>query len=191
MIVVGLTGKAGVGKDTVGDYLIEQYGFKKESFAAPLKRLVGDIFGVTENLLNPVTQEDRDLREQPLDGWGDWSARGLLQYIGTEMFRTHIDKDVWVKSLANRIAYCGDERYVITDIRFPNELDIFKEKFDDNFVSITIKRSGCDGNTSGGIKAHASESHDFETDHIVHNDGTFEDLYEILDNIISRSLVTV
>ena len=42
-MLVGICGKAGAGKDTVGDYLIDKYGFKKIALADPIKRLVKDV----------------------------------------------------------------------------------------------------------------------------------------------------
>ena len=39
MIIV-LCGVAGSGKDTIADILAEKHGFHKESFAAPLKKML-------------------------------------------------------------------------------------------------------------------------------------------------------
>lgn len=185
-VVVGLTGKAATGKDTVGDYLVSHYRFTKDSFASPLKRLVGDIFGVPMNILCPESPEEREQREKLLEGWGDWSARKLLQYIGTELFRRHIDRDVWVKSFCQRMTRDGDKNYVVTDIRFPNELDFLRGEFANSFVSINMHREGCDGNTEGGIKAHESEAYNLRCDYDICNDSSFEDLYAEIDLIMKR-----
>ena len=83
-MLVGVCGKAGAGKDTVGDYLIEKYRFKKIALADPIKRMVKDVF-----VLNDHTVYDRVAREQPLERWPDWTVRTLLQYIGTELFREY------------------------------------------------------------------------------------------------------
>lgn len=44
MLVLGISGKAGSGKDTVCDYLSNRHGFHKVSLAAPLKSMVAAVF---------------------------------------------------------------------------------------------------------------------------------------------------
>ncbi|MBK8773033.1 MAG: hypothetical protein IPM06_21745 [Rhizobiales bacterium] len=60
MILIGLAGKAGSGKDSVADYLVRHYGFIKFSFADALRREVAAAFGVVDGLLR-----DRDTKEEP------------------------------------------------------------------------------------------------------------------------------
>ena len=97
-MIVGITGKANAGKDTIADYLVSQYSFKKIALADPIKRLVKDVFVLTDEEVY-----DRVLREQPLPHWDGWTTRKLLQFIGTDLFRQQIDDAVWVKSLVLRI----------------------------------------------------------------------------------------
>ena len=42
-IIVGFIGASGSGKDTASDYLVNNYGFKKMSFADPLKKMVNTL----------------------------------------------------------------------------------------------------------------------------------------------------
>jgi dephospho-CoA kinase len=93
-MLIGVCGRAGSGKDTIGDYLSKMYGYKKNALADPIKRLVKDIF-----VLDDYTVYDRIAREEPLKQWEGWTVRKLLQFIGTELFREKIDDAVWVKSL--------------------------------------------------------------------------------------------
>ncbi|TRZ53055.1 MAG: hypothetical protein D4S01_01920 [Dehalococcoidia bacterium] len=179
-MLVGICGKAGAGKDTVGDYLIDKYGFKKIALADPIKRLVKDVFALDHH-----TVYDRDAREQPLDQWDGWSVRKLLQYIGTELFRQNIDDAIWVKSLWHRIRDDKDNNYVVTDVRFPNELQFFEENGGDNFLSVKVCREGCEGGV--GISGHESEKHDLETRWVINNDGTFEDLYNKVSEIMANN----
>ena len=44
--LIGVTGKAGSGKDTVGEMLLGEYGFVCSSFADPVKQAASIIFGV-------------------------------------------------------------------------------------------------------------------------------------------------
>jgi len=176
-MLVGICGKAGSGKDTVGDHLIEKYGFKKIALADPIKRLVKDVFALDDH-----TVYDRVAREQPLEQWDDWSVRKLLQYIGTELFRENIDDAVWVKSLWFKIQDDKENNYVVTDVRFPNELKFFEEKGGKDFTSIKVIRNGCEG--SVGLKGHKSEAYDLKTEIEIYNDGTIEELYNNVDELM-------
>jgi hypothetical protein len=182
-MLVGICGKAGSGKDTVGDHLIKEYGFKKIALADPIKRLVKDVFALDDH-----TVYDREAREQPLEQWGGWSVRKLLQYIGTELFRENIDDSVWVKSLWFKIQNDKENNYVVTDVRFPNELKFFEDHGGDDFTSIKVLREGCAG--AVGLEGHASEAYDLTTEISIENDGTMEELYNKVDGLMTEMLKT-
>lgn len=46
-MIFGIAGKLESGKDTVADYLVNNYGYKKMAFADNLKHLAIEVFGVT------------------------------------------------------------------------------------------------------------------------------------------------
>jgi len=178
-MLVGVCGKAGSGKDTVGDYLVKNYNFKKIALADPIKRLVKDVFVLEDN-----TVYNRDLREKPLPQWGGWSVRELLQFIGTELFRHNIDDAVWVKSLWFRIKNDDGHNYVVTDVRFPNEINYLAESGGSDFVSIKVDRDGKDG--SVGLSSHESEAYDLDAQYELENNGTYEDLYNKIDDVMKK-----
>lgn len=197
-MLICICGKAGAGKDTIGDYLVNKYAFKKIALADPIKRLVKDVFVLDDN-----TVYDRIAREKPLSNWPQWSVRKLLQYIGTELFREKIDDAIWVKSLWYRIQKDKTNNYVVTDVRFPNELKFFKEEAEKkDLLSIKVIRKGCDGNVGlqsnkvkkfllkivGKDHRHASEKYDLQTDVIIKNDGTIKDLYNEIDVLVKERL---
>jgi len=175
--LIGICGKAGAGKDTIGDHLIEEYGFERIALADPIKRIVKDVF-----VLDDHTVYDRVAREQPLKDWPDWTVRKLLQYIGTELFRDNIDDAIWVKSLWLHVQSNPDKNYVVTDIRFPNELEFFEENGNVNFVSMKVVRDGQDGNV--GLSGHESEKYDLEAQHTLYNDSEIIDLCEEVDGLM-------
>jgi len=183
-MLIAITGKAGAGKDTVGDYLVREHAFKKIALADPIKRLVKDVF-----VLDDHTVYDRTAREKPLKQWKGWSVRKLLQFIGTELFRHNIDDETWVKSLWFRIVKDKKSNYVVADLRFPNELAFFKKNAKKNFVCFKVVRPGFDGNV--GLKGHASEAHDLKGDYEIVNDGSKDELYDkvrkILDSKVNGS----
>jgi len=182
-MLIGLCGKAGSGKDTIADYLVAKYGFKKISLADPIKRLVKDVF-----VLDDLTVYDRVEREKPLKNWSNWTVRKLLQFIGTELFREQIDDEVWVKSLWYKIQNDKSSNYVTADIRFPNEYNFFVEqsKNGNKFFCIKVIRDGCDGKV--GLLNHASEAYDLKGNIEIQNNGTKEELYKKVDEYIKTIL---
>jgi hypothetical protein len=177
-MLVGICGKAGAGKDTIGDYLVEKYNFKKVALADPIKRLVKDVFA-----LDDQTVYDRVEREKDLKRWPGWTVRKLLQYVGTELFRENIDDAIWVKSLWYKILDDVSGNYVVTDVRFPNELEYFKTHAEKGeFFTIKVIRPGFGGKV--GLSSHASEAYDLECNFEILNDGGIEDLKNKVDDVL-------
>jgi hypothetical protein len=60
--------------------------------------------------------------------WDDkkLSARDVMQVVGTDIFRK-LDTNVWVRSTINKIIRDKPDLAVITDCRFPNEVDSIKQ----------------------------------------------------------------
>lgn len=109
MVILGLCGKMGAGKDTVAYYLTKTYTNTafQWSFAAKLKDMAKELFGVVKK---------------------DAKGRKILQEIGTKM--REIDENVWVDYVINKIKTmpCIGCLHVITDVRFVNEAEaILKE----------------------------------------------------------------
>ena len=178
--VVGMIGKAGAGKDTVGDYLCANYGFKRVAFADPLKEGVKAMFMLTDE-----QAYDRVEREKPLELFPEWSPRKLYQYFGTELLRQNFDDDIWIKLLKKSVENIDSDRVIITDMRFPNELKELKSY--SNSHALKVVRPNHIG-LNVGIANHASEIHDLQGDYILNNDGTIEDLYKTVDIIMEKIL---
>lgn len=177
-MLIGICGKAGAGKDTIGDYLVNKHNFKKIALADPIKRLVKDVF-----VLDDHTVYDREAREKELENWKGWSVRKLLQFVGTELFRNNIDDSIWVKSLWYRIQNDKENNYVVTDIRFPNELKYFKDNAKQGeFLCIKVVRLGYEGKV--GLVGHASEAHDLQGDIEIVNNGTMQELYDKVETVL-------
>jgi hypothetical protein len=130
-MIVGITGLIGSGKDTVADYLVNFYEFRRESFASTLKDAVSAVFGWDRTLLEGRTKEAREWREQIDPWWAERLAmptltpRWVLQYWGTEVCRKAFHDDIWIASLENKLRNSKDH-VVISDCRFPNEIDSIK-----------------------------------------------------------------
>jgi hypothetical protein len=127
MPIIGFLAKRRRGKDTLADYLVSHHGFRKDSFANPLKEACRILFGFTDEQLYGNEKEKVDPR------WGV-EPRVVLQFVGTEIVRDQfhkilpdIGKDFWLKSFKLRYEEGlkkGIENVVIADVRFQNEVDL-------------------------------------------------------------------
>lgn len=132
MKIIAISGFIGSGKDTVAEYLIKNYGFKRESLANSLKDSVSAIFNWPRKLLEGDTIESRNWREQPDKWWSEklgienFTPRLAMQLIGTEVFRNNFNDNIWIYSLEARLKH-HNRNIVITDCRFPNEIELIKK----------------------------------------------------------------
>lgn len=135
MLVIGLTGYAGAGKDTVGAHLVNKHGFHRVAFADAVKEMAlvidplifaGLGFGWRwrDGFLVRLSVIVKKL------GWDKAKkiagVRKFLQRLGTQAVRNIIGEDAWIlaasKTIGNLIDEHGtDIKIVITDVRFPNE----------------------------------------------------------------------
>src|SRR5437763_1841975 len=124
MVLIGILGKRGHGKDTIGDYLQKNHEFKKDSFAFPLKESVRILFGLNDEQLYGSLKE-------VVDPYWNVTPREIMQKYGTEIVRNHfgiIIKDIgnnfWVRSLVRRYNDVKNTtNVVVCDVRFKNEVD--------------------------------------------------------------------
>lgn len=67
--IIAVCGLAGSGKDTACDYLRDTHGFKKTSFAAPLKQMAKIAFGFTdEQLYGTSSKREEQDKRYPFSG---------------------------------------------------------------------------------------------------------------------------
>lgn len=187
-MIIGFVGSIGSGKGTAGDILMER-GFLCESFATPLKNVVSNLFGWPRHLLEGDTQESRDFRETKDEWWTkrfkkDITPRLMLQILGTECMRDCIHPDFWVACLEKRIKI--DQDYVITDVRFPNEIDSIHKmggkivEIQRNAIAEWYVQACMYNNGQSKVKpdVHYSEWAwmGYKTDYTITNNGSIEDL---------------
>ena len=174
-MIIGLSGYARSGKDTVANYLVEKYGFVKISFADPMREAL--------YRLNPridVAEMHGVSLATAVDGLG-WEnlkadspdVRPLMQRMGTEVGRQMFGENFWVEQAMKLAA--KHENVVLADVRFKNEADAVLAA---DGALWRVSRAGFEA-----VNAHISE-HDLDdyhfTSHIV-NDKTVEALYSTVD----------
>lgn len=141
-MIIGITGFIGSGKDTAANYLVAKHGFARDSFAGTLKDAVAQVFGWDRELLEGLTPEAREWREQVDTWWANrlsmpnLTPRYMLQLWGTEVCRQGFHNDIWIASLENRIRKTT-QNIVISDVRFPNEMEIIRKN---GGICVWVKR---------------------------------------------------
>ena len=140
-MIIGINGKIGSGKDTIGEIIqglcLTNKGqvFEIKKFAGKLK-LIGSILCGT-----PVENfEDQEFKKQPMSLEWEMTYREFLQKLGTEAMREGLHTNVWVNALFAdyKDVYIGDwgqgnhmyekPKWIITDMRFPNEMEAVKAR---------------------------------------------------------------
>lgn len=113
------------------------------------------------------------------------TPRLILQLLGTECGRKIIHPNIWVNSLMSE--YVEYSNWIITDLRFPNEAKAIKAK---GGIIIKINRTNNTIETSG-IQKHESEIalDNYKFDDIIENDGTLEDLFYKVHEIIKKYFI--
>jgi hypothetical protein len=129
--IIGICGLIGSGKGTVADMLVES-GYKKISFADKLKDGVSAIFGWDRAMLEGDTVESREWREQPDAFWtaelnGKITPRLVLQLFGTDCMRRGFSDNIWVSLVKKQILDDPDQKWVIPDVRFYNEMAVITQ----------------------------------------------------------------
>jgi len=128
-MIIGLCGLIGSGKGTVGDILVAEHNFTKISFADKLKDGVASVFGWDRALLEGDTDRSRLWREKVDEYWTAETGRVItpriiLQEFGTDCMRHGFYDGVWVSLTKKEILENPDRNFVVTDVRFPNEIDM-------------------------------------------------------------------
>jgi hypothetical protein len=149
---------------------------KERKLVAPIKATTNSVHEVAvwciqENFWK-VTDEHYKKMTNALVDRKFTTPREILQYMGTEVLRQCIDDDYHSKVLNNMMQAKGYENVVISDCRFPNEVDAVN-KWDGKCIN--IERPLLEETT--GIEGHASENalNDYTFDHVINNDGSMED----------------
>ena len=175
-MIIGLSGYAQSGKDTVAKYLVENHKFKRIAFADALRDM--------SYKSNPMVGEGLRLRDLVDDyGWDvakqNSYVREYLQMSGLAA-REVLNENVWVIAAIKNMDV--DSNYVITDVRFQNEA-VFVRRLRGQIWR--VERDGVKA-----VNSHVSE-HDldgWEFDAYIHNNATIEDLEFAVKNTLMANV---
>lgn len=180
LLVLGLTGKRGSGKDTAAEYLRDEYGFR--------------ILTYTDDVLGPV-----------LRGTGKDVVRDNLIDLALDLRKKH-GKDILTKMIADKVSKEGF--WAISGVRYPEEDEYFRKTFGGNYRLVRIicsTEKRYERVVKRGTKGEASMTFDKFTeiekretermiektervaDFSIDNNGSIQDLHAGIDRL-SRKL---
>ena len=185
--LIGLTGPAGCGKDTVAQILCDTQEFRRTSLADPIRQGISIMLEIPYEHLT-----ESELKEQPMIELCGKSPRQAMQLLGTEWGRNCIETHLWLKVAARKMEYIkrlattGNayiSGIVISDIRFPGEAKWLREQGGSIWH---IRRPN---NPNATQATHESEIPLIpeEGDSFIINDGDIDELFIQVSNLIHPS----
>src|ERR1019366_614748 len=125
--LVAFTGPAGSGKDTAALVMKKLYAsYTQMAFADPLKAMVRAYLRfLTDDEVEIESIVNGILKEKEHEYFMGKSSRQVQQTLGTEWGRNLIDSKFWMNVMDKRVHKAWKSRYrvVVSDLRFPNELE--------------------------------------------------------------------
>lgn len=213
--IIGITGKKYNGKDTIANYLCDNYGYTRIAYGDPLKEICRILFGFDDNQLYGDDKEKIDNR---------WkiSPRQAFQFIGTDLLRNQmhlllpeLNDKIWIKCLIEllnkKLKENPNAKYIISDVRFQNEIDSIKNEYVDSKIFrvirpsvnieqiLTNKESKIINVTKDNLTSYTTETqtsrHESEMtdtleniDYDILNDSDLQSLYSKIENIINKTI---
>lgn len=174
--IIVLTGKSQSGKSLIAKHLSRIHGFVRYRIADTLKSML-KAFGLDGEEI------DGGLKECVCEMLLGKTPRYAMQTLGTEWGRNFIHKDIWINKLCKDIKQSIYINVSIDDLRFLNEREVlFREFGEENVFIIRIIRDSVI--YSGNKHVSETEMDQIDVDWTVYNNGTVEDLYKSIDQII-------
>ena len=186
--IILLSGPKRCGKDTLANYLKDNYNYEHLKITSKLKECIKLLFDL----------EDYDLEEIKELTNPEWKTtpRKMMQFIGTEMFQykiqellPNVGKKFWIKSLFNNTLISkltntnDDYKIVISDLRFKHELEEIKN-LNIPLLHIRIKKDNLNYKKDGHISEN--ELYDLNYDYEINNNNDVFNYYYKIDNLMKK-----
>ena len=199
-MLIGLSGPARCGKDSIANVLITHHGYRRVAFADKLREGLYALnpWVSPKYVVDPKKPREREFEIKdafeafPVGRWElrevvdrvGWEmakelpeVRGLLQRLGTEVGRMLWGEDAWIVAAFPQ-GVDWRENVVVTDVRFDNEAQFVRGS---GGVIVHVSRPGV-----GPVNGHVSDAgirreyYDYE----VENDGTLGDLRGKVEGVL-------
>ena len=169
---IALIGKKHVGKSALAEVLCNEHSFEEYAIAQPIKD-IGRILGFKEHeLYKHKTRPNKHLAI---------CAREFCQVFGTEFgrkFNTFFPdsgiENIWIHLLCKRLT--DSSNLIVSDIRYQDELDLFREHAPDGIV-FKIERPSIVSTDKYSTHCSETQIDSLIADYTIYNTGSVQDLY--------------
>jgi len=175
MILLGISGQKGSGKDTFADALVTQEHFVRLRFAEGLKAMLTALLRTAGASRDEIVEMlEGTTKEQPTDFLCGATPRKAMQTLGTEWGR-ELAPNLWINILESRIKKLhtftppATWHICIPDVRFANEAEMI-HRLGGKVVNIVRGELA--------PAEHASEAVDLSWDYQIENSGDINDLHK-------------
>ena len=192
-MIIGLTGSKQSGKDTVANFLTHKLNIKKYAFGDELKPIVKQMSGLSDLDKNSTDSYPRNIDYFKLNKYLkkfnynklsdneidhiraiEYHDKGtiyrlLLQYVGTNILRDR-NSYHWINLLSRKLD--KSTSFIISDIRFLNELH-FVSALEDSVIYKIVKKS-----TGKDFHISENELNNVDFTNIIENDFDNVKLFE-------------
>jgi hypothetical protein len=170
------------GKSTIAHYLVHCHGYQALSFASPLLEMV-QTFLMHHGLdIEDIEHYCYKAKETPIPGIGR-SYRHLARTLGTEWGRNLVKETTWLDAFEQKFdRYSGKHPIVVDDMRFRNEAALLMSK---KFLLVHVHRENNRNSLNDTHQSDVELSFFAGWDHTIDNNGTLDNLYESVRQIIS------
>lgn len=188
-MIIGISGRMGSGKDTVANMIREidtryrtntppwappsqlrsESKWVVKKYAGALKKIASILTGVPESMFEIPEFKEKGMPESWRQSNGYlMTYREFLQRLGTEAVRNNIHHNAWVNALMSHCTY--NDNWIITDVRFHNEMDAIKKK---NGLILRVTRPDAEGKAY-----HISETEldNASFHYVIENEGSMTEL---------------
>lgn len=188
MRIIGLTGRAGCGKNTVANAIRLEIGQLPEiAFAAPLKAMLVPIFEALDPNFDAHSMDDRAWKESVIEKVSK-SPRQMMQTLGTDWGRQLVHPDVWLTLAGlelDKYRRAGYEVAVVTDCRFENEANWIRGHGGEVWHVLRTQIAAV-----AEHKSEAGVAIALGLDSVIENSGTIDDLGDQVRRALAGELRT-
>lgn len=184
MVLIGILGNKGNGKDTIADYIVHKYNFEKYAIAKPLKDICKILFNFSNEQLYGDLKEEKD-------SYWKITPRHAMEFIGTDLIRHQFDQLIpnlknsfWLQHF--KLVYDNslkNKNIVISDIRFQNEVDMIHQL---NGIIIKVIRPSVKQEFTHIAEEGIKKIHTY--DYFIENSSTIPKLHINIDYVINNIL---
>jgi hypothetical protein len=164
------------------DWRIRKYAYKLKQIASILTGIPIEKFEDQEFKKSELGPEWDTVVESNEQWYGEtgyvrrpMTVRSFLQKLGTESVRNGLHPNTWINALFADLK--EDSKWIITDVRYPNEYEAIKQR---GGIMIRVNRG------EQSKDAHISETalDDFKFDFVIENNGSLDELKERVKDVL-------